>query len=274
MIQSDALDLAQRIADRLIAIGGVATVVLGGSRAQGAAHPDSDIDLGLYYHAGNPPDLEALRDLARELDPAATVTAIGEWGPWINGGAWLTVDGQRVDWLYREIERVRDVSCACRAGQTAWHYQPGHPFAFCDHIYLGELFCCRPLADPRGEMLELKALAEPYPPDLKQRLTDTIWEADFALATARKAAGRGDSTYVAGCLYRCASILLQVLFAVNERYWLNEKGALTVTMALPIRPQGLEAIHQICAAPGINATELIGTLDRMQALVEAVRALT
>ena len=37
------------------------------------------------------------------------MTAIGDWGPWINGGAWLTVAGTRVDLLYRELDKVRGV---------------------------------------------------------------------------------------------------------------------------------------------------------------------
>jgi hypothetical protein len=33
---------------------------------------------------------------------AGLVTAIGEWGPWINGGGWLQLEGRPVDLLYRE----------------------------------------------------------------------------------------------------------------------------------------------------------------------------
>ena len=40
------------IADRLVAVGGVVGVVLGGSRARGTHRPDSDYDLGLYYRGG------------------------------------------------------------------------------------------------------------------------------------------------------------------------------------------------------------------------------
>jgi predicted nucleotidyltransferase len=36
------------VAARLIAVPGVAAVVLGGSCARGTATPDSDVDLGLY----------------------------------------------------------------------------------------------------------------------------------------------------------------------------------------------------------------------------------
>jgi len=41
-------DLAA-IAGRLVGVEGVVGVLLGGSRARGTHHPDSDVDLGVYY---------------------------------------------------------------------------------------------------------------------------------------------------------------------------------------------------------------------------------
>ena len=88
-----AAQLAQRIADQLGRIDGVVAVALGGSRARGTARADSDIDLGVYYRPAQRPSVQALRRLAAEIDDRHQpdlVTDYGEWGPWINGGAWLT----------------------------------------------------------------------------------------------------------------------------------------------------------------------------------------
>src|SRR6185295_15585472 len=101
--------------DRLVrAVGGVPgirAIALGGSRARGEATAQSDYDIGLYYEADNPIDIGRLAKAAMLLPGAASssVTAVGEWGPWINGGAWLTVDGRRVDLLYRSIDKLRTV---------------------------------------------------------------------------------------------------------------------------------------------------------------------
>ena len=67
-------DLTRSLAARLTQIPGVRAVTLGGSRARGAAPPDSDIDLGLYYRAETPFDLAALNALCRELDDAGTAS--------------------------------------------------------------------------------------------------------------------------------------------------------------------------------------------------------
>ncbi|WP_437935779.1 nucleotidyltransferase family protein [Sorangium sp. So ce341] len=291
---SEALDVAARVAARLGAIPGVAAVVLGGSRARGAGHPDSDLDLGIYYEPERPPDLPALRALARELcaggaegavaplarellaaDPGDVVTPPGAWGPWINGGAWLEIEGHRVDWLYRDLARVRRVIEECRAGQVTCDYQPGHPHGFFSSIYLAEVHDCRPLFDPAGVLAPLKALVTPYPPALRRALLDRfLWEAGFAIDTAKKAAGRGDVVYVSGCLFRAAACLVQALFALNERYVSNEKGALHRTRALPRCPEGFaDRVEALLSAPGQGAEALLGSLGRMEALAREARDL-
>jgi hypothetical protein len=94
---------------------------------------------------------------------SSSVTAIGEWGPWINGGAWLTVEGKRVGLLYRDLGKVRDVIEACLDGRIERVYQPGHPDAFISAIYIGEVAHCRVLRDPenvlRGPEMALRALS-------------------------------------------------------------------------------------------------------------------
>src|SRR5262245_42069531 len=94
----------------LVSVPGVAAVVLGGSRGRGTATADSDHDFGLYYEPEAPIDVAALKDaLAPHIDHPreSTITPIGEWGPRINGGAWLSIDGHKVDLLYRDLSKVR-----------------------------------------------------------------------------------------------------------------------------------------------------------------------
>jgi hypothetical protein len=271
-------DLAQRVADQLGRIDGVVAVVLGGSHARGEARPDSDIDLGIYYRPNRPPSVAALRALAQELDdrhPPDAATEFGAWGPWINGGAWLQIARQRIDWLYRDLDLVARVIDGCRAGRTTCYYQPGHPAGFHDHIYMGEVHYCRPLSDPGNALATFKALTVPYPPLLKRALIDTyLWEADFSLAIARKPAARGDVFFVDGCLFRVVACLVQVLFALNERYVINEKGALPAVAALPLHPPGFVlAVEKRLARPGGDVVALLESLEGLSACVEAVRAI-
>ena len=164
--------LLDRVTPVLAAVPGVVAIVLGGSRASGAAHSGSDYDLGLYFREAAGLDVGRLLEAVKGLvdDPsAAAVTEVGGWGPWIVGGGWLTIAGKKVDLLYRPIESVEAVIRDCRDGRISMDYQPGHPHGFCSAIWMGEVALCRPLRDPRGLIADLKAMTVPYPDKLCRR---------------------------------------------------------------------------------------------------------
>ena len=150
----DGLDL-DALAERLTSVDGVVGVVLGGSRARGEHVPESDVDLGIYYR--DDLDIAALGALAREVaGPDAQVTKRGEWGPWVDGGGWLVVDGVHVDWLYRDVDRVREAWARAHRGAYDWNAQTGHPHGVPDFAYVGELALGVVLADPVGDLTDLR----------------------------------------------------------------------------------------------------------------------
>ncbi|HYM04649.1 MAG TPA: nucleotidyltransferase domain-containing protein [Stellaceae bacterium] len=260
----------------LSAVPGVRALALGGSRARGAATEHSDYDIGLYYDRDDSIDLAALQraaDRVDQSDPPARVTQIGGWGPCINGGGWLTVQGARVDLLYRDIEKVSDVIGDCRDGRVGRYYQPGHPHAFLSSIYMGEIAYCRPLHDPKGALAALKKLTAPYPTPLGRALIDVHrFEATFSLENARKSADRGDVSYVAGCAFRSVACLCQILFAANGAYLLNEKGAVAEADTFPRRPaEYARRVAEVFRDIGAGA---LGTaLDRLAGLIGDTDAL-
>jgi predicted nucleotidyltransferase len=79
------------VAGQLAGLPGVRAVTLGGSRAAGTSRPDSDWDFAVYYRGAFSPDN------LRALGWPGTVSEIGGWGGVFNGGAWLQVDGRKVD---------------------------------------------------------------------------------------------------------------------------------------------------------------------------------
>jgi Nucleotidyltransferase domain len=230
--------LLDRVTPVLAAVPGVVALVLGGSRASGAAHSGSDYDLGLYFRRAAGLDVARLLEAAKGLvdDPgAATVTEVGGWGPWIVGGGWLTIAGKKVDLLYRPIESVETIIRDCRDGRVSMDYQPGHPHGFCSAIWMGEVALCRPLRDPHGVIADLKAIALPYPEKLSDALIRRFqWEALFSIENAETAVPRGDQAYIAGCAFRSLSCVAQTLFALNRRYLINEKGAIDAAARLPM----------------------------------------
>src|SRR4051812_19678154 len=111
-----------RLAADLAELPGAVAIVLGGSRADGTERPDSDWDLGLYYRgsAGFDPAIVG------GLGHPGHVSGLGEWGPIVDGGAWLTVDGTPVDVLFRDLDVVERWHADARAGRFAVLTQNGY----------------------------------------------------------------------------------------------------------------------------------------------------
>lgn len=274
----DLQALIDSIVEQVRRIDGVRAIVLGGSRARGTHTPGSDVDLGIYYHPDQPLDLKALDQVAAELDDRhrpGLLTPIGGWGPWINGGGWLTIQGHPVDFLYRDLRQVTPCIDACCAGDVEIVYQPGHPHGFVSSIYLAEVALCQLLWEADGEISALKRRACPYPAMLKKALLQKFtWETDFSLAIARKGIDRADVAYAAGCCFRCVACILQVIFAINEQYWMNEKGAVALADMFPVRPAGLqsriEKAFTLLAADRLAIAEAIAVLEELKRETEAL----
>lgn len=248
----------ERLVCALDQVPGIDAIVLGGSRARGTAHDGSDYDIGLYFNERCPLDTQRLSAVASELadDPSATaVTSIGEWGPWIVGGAWLSIEGRKVDLLYRNIDEVRRIMDACHAGDITMDYQPGHPHGFCSSIWMGEIAHCVPLRDPTGVIAELKSMTSPYPQPLREALIRRFqWEILFSIENAELALDREEQSHVAACTYRALACVAQVLFALNGQYLINEKGALQEAAELPLTiPDLMEEVAAIWRRIGNKA---------------------
>jgi predicted nucleotidyltransferase len=255
------------VAHRLTTVPGVVGVALGGSRARGTHTAESDYDLGLYYRGRL--DTERLGALAREVaGPAARITEPGKWGPWVDGGGWLTIDGAAVDWIYRDLDRVRRAWQDADQGRYAFHSQAGHPLGVPDFAYVGELVLGVLLADPSGELAALRTRASVYPPALADALISGLWEADFLIGVARKATSRADSAYIAGCLFRLVGVCAHALHGAARRWLVNEKGAVASAAAIPGAPaQFAERVDAVFALVDGDPEHLAGALDLAADLV-------
>jgi hypothetical protein len=262
-------ELLDRVVGRVGLIEGVAAIALGGSRARGTADEHSDVDLGIYYDSERPFSIDALDRAARDLDDrhaSGLLTQFGAWGPGVNGGGWLIVDGRHVDFLYRDLRTVARAIEQCLRGQVETVYQLGHPMGFQNQIWAGETNACRPLFDPSGALSELKAKVIEYPDALRRALVPKhLFDADFELAIAEKPAARGDVSYVGGCMFRSTGFMTLVLFALNRRFYMNEKGAFELSRSFEIRPQGFHAaIARTLGHAGQSPAELKRSVARMR----------
>ena len=193
----------------------------------------------------------------------------------MNGGAWLEIEGVRVDWLYREIERLASVVEDCRAGRITADYYLGLAHAYHNYIYIGDLVHCVPLHDPQRVVAALKALTRRYPAAMRAAIIQKYtYDARFTLENARKPAARGDLYMVSGGLFRCVAALVQVIYALNEAFFTGEKGSLEEAAAMKPAPAAFaRRARRILARPGSRPVELQASVERMDLLVNEVEAI-
>jgi len=145
------------LAERLAAIPGVVAVALGGSRATGTAVEDSDWDFALYYRGQlDPADVVA-------LGYPGQVFAPGEWGRIVNGGAWLRIDGVKVDLIYRDLEEVLAWTAAAQEGRFEIQREVGYVAGIATYVLTGELAVGKVLAGelPSPSFPELLRVSAP-----------------------------------------------------------------------------------------------------------------
>lgn len=261
-------ELLQRIVHVLGPCPFIAGIALGGSRATGTATAGSDVDIGIYYRHGQL-DVTMLSRLAQELDDQHRDNLVcpeGGWGNWVNCGGWLVMDGIHVDLILRDMDRVRELVERTEAGKFSAHYQTGHPHAYLDVMYRGELASCRLLHTADSALTALKAQAEVYPAALQQALTQFfLFEAGFSCDLAEKNLPNGDLCYFTGHLFRAASALHQVLFACNAQWCLNEKKAIFRIDSFPLHPADYAArINRVFTLAGASPRQALSDLRALR----------
>ncbi|MFJ7158978.1 nucleotidyltransferase domain-containing protein [Streptomyces sp. NPDC101118] len=222
------------VAGRLAGIPGVAAVALGGSRASGTHGPDSDWDFAVYYRGDfSPEDVRA-------LGWPGHVSELGGWGGGVfNGGAWLEVDGRRIDVHYRDLDEVEHHLAEAREGRFEVERLMFHLAGIPTYLVVAELAVNRAL---RGE------LPKPEYPEALRRSAAERWAGDAraTLGYARAAfAARGGTTETAGAIATAACQGAHAVLAARGEWVTNEKRLLaraglrgidTVLTALPPNP--------------------------------------
>ncbi|MGH2697646.1 MAG: nucleotidyltransferase domain-containing protein [Actinomycetota bacterium] len=213
--RSEDAVFTETVAGRLAELPGVRAVSLGGSRAEGTERTDSDWDFAIYYRDGFTP--EALRAVGWE----GKVSEIGGWGGGVfNGGAWLTVEGRRVDVHYRDLADIDHHLAEAREGRFRIERLLFHLAGVPTYIVVAELALGRVL---HGE------LPNPdYPETLANVASERWWEeARLTLDYARDSYARmGRVAETAGAIATAACQTAHAIMAARREWVTNEKTLL------------------------------------------------
>jgi hypothetical protein len=231
----------------LARIRGVEAVAIGGSRAVGNADANSDWDLGVYYRG----DIN-LGPLARygEVHPPRS------WGRIMNGGAWLSLEGQKVDVLLRDLDIVLHWGAKARQGVYEIDALLGYLAGAPTYSLVAELALNRTVHG------HLPPVAE-YPEQLSQT-GRRRWRlnAEFSLAHAQMRAERGD---IIGTVGQSAKAAIETAHSVacGRRLWvINEK--------LLFEQTGLQDFHARFADVPTTPPQLLTWLDGLRTALKQV----
>jgi hypothetical protein len=161
----------------------------------------------------------------------------------MNGGAWLEIDGHRVDVLLRDLDVVEHWSAAARRGTFEVDALLGYTAGCPTYSLLAErasAVTLRGELEPAGAFPE--ALATAAPPRWR-------FCASFSLEHARMRAARGDVVGAVGQAARAVTEEAHARLCERRTWMLNEKQMLAAV--------GLDALHAHFAAAPSEAAALI-----------------
>lgn len=236
-----------QLVDELITMPGAIAIGLGGSRANGSTDAKSDWDLGLYYRGDI--DLTALRAHGDVHPP-------GSWGRLMNGGAWLTCGGDRVDVLLRDLDVVDHWTRRAREGEFEVDALLGYIAGVPTYMLTGELASCVVL---RGDASAVNAV--PYPSRLIEAAPPR-WRfcRSFSLEYARMHAKRGNRI---GALGQAAKAVMEEGHAI-----LGERGQWVCNEKRLIDAAGLAHTHRLFEHVPGEPTALLEWVDHVAGSVQ------
>ncbi len=265
---ADAATLNQIIEETLpviLAFGfGRWAVTIGGSHGKGLSDSRSDVDFRLYADEILLPGNERF-----DAHFARLTTLMDRW----------RANGVEIDGVWRRtIAQVDEQLDAWLAGRgrpeprvwSLWGYHLP-----CDLLYQMSV------KDPHGIVAGWKQRLTPYPDALRETILAThmgslrYWRQDYHYANK---VARKDVVFLAGLTSRLVHDIMQVLFALNDMYYVGDGNNLDYARHFSVQPARFEErVTEILAPPSSEDgyerqhAAILGLIDALEYLVNARR---
>lgn len=228
-------------------------IALAGSMAKGTADAESDIDLFVY--ADGVQSWDVRKALIEGIADSGTKVHVDQeidktyWGGCMD----FTYCGRKIETTVRSLAQIDEVVARSLSGEIEVQPVFWTLHGYYSYIYLSEIDFVRPLDDPHGILARLKELTRCYPPLLKQAILKHFWRrTGFWLDNFHyiSAIRRADIVYTSGIVQHTLHSMIQVIFAVNERYFGGDKKIEQQLRSLAWCPADLlENLELLMAAP-------------------------
>lgn len=210
-------------------------IAIGGSRGKGVWDNRSDVDFRFYHEAELP---------GRDSEPEIWAEYHAALDRWRKRG--VIVDGiwpRRIDKIASALDRW--LGGETRADEMVWCIWGYHILADVYHQMIVD--------DPFGVIAGWKRRLQCYPRQLKAALLEKhlaslrYWRNDYHYTNKVK---RADVVFLAGLSARLVHDMMQVLFALNETYYVGDGHNLDFARGFRHRPDNLEGRIRDILYPG------------------------
>ena len=236
---------------RSFAVGRYA-VAISGSYGKGTPDSRADIDLRLYADELSAP-FAAMGEAIRPVKEAWSQQGVKIDDFWPRKIS--DVEAALDNWLAGKPQVIHPV-------WTVWGYQ-----------LLPDLYHQQLLEDPHAIVAGWKTRLALYPSPLQKALLDKhlgslrYWRHDYHYANK---AQRQDVVFLAGLSVKLVHDIIQVLFALNETYYVGDGYNLAYLARLPLQPPDLANRLQAILYPPVSAAMFVEQRNGLLALIEEV----
>lgn len=209
-----------------LAAPGRFAISLGGSRGKGVADERSDLDFRLFCDAAVGGDQRY---------------QTSQWHAFVTRVDYWRTQGINIDYCW--IRTVAEIDVQLDAWLTGQGHATEMVWTLWGYHVLTDIANQQVLHDPEGIIAAWQARLTPYPASLKQAIIAKhgeslrYWQSDYHY---RHKVMRGDVVFLAGMGARLVHDMLQVLFALNECYYVGDGNNLRYVATFAIKPIAVE----------------------------------
>lgn len=218
---------------------GPCAIAIAGAHAKGTADSSSDIDIYLFADSYKPYTVRStlIKSIA-DPDKFAWISENAEDAPW-GGSMDFTLAGTPVEVNFRTFAMVDRIVDDCMDGRfkiipATWTSNGYYTF-----IYLSELSFIRPVWDPEGRLAAYQQKVHTYPEGLRQAIMKIFmeraetWLDNFHYDSAIR---RCDTLFTAPIVLHTLQDMVQVIFALNHKYFTGDKKLEKALSSMAICP--------------------------------------
>lgn len=217
-------------------------IAIAGAHAKGTADSSSDIDIYLFADLYKPyAERNTLIRSIADSDKFAWISENAEDAPW-GGSMDFTLAGTPVEVNFRTFAMVDHILEDCMNGRfkilpATWTSNGYYTF-----VYLSELNFIQPVWDPEGRLAAYQQKVRHYPERLRQSILKIFmeraetWLDNFHYDSAIR---RSDTLFTSPIVLHTLMDMVQVIFALNRRYFTGDKKLAKALSSMGICPSVL-----------------------------------